>query len=94
MGLDLDLGIDGGDRRLGARHLGPAEAGGAMDDLALQIRELDGIIVDDADAPHPGRREIEQHGEPSPPAPSTRTLLASSFSCPASPTSSRITWRA
>jgi hypothetical protein len=48
--------------------------------LAVQIGERHDVVVDDADMADAGA------GDPSPPAPSARTLAAFSFTCPGPPT--------
>ena len=60
MRLDRHLGIDRGERQARALDLGGADACGRVDDLALQIREIDRVVVDDAERADPGRGKIEQ----------------------------------
>ncbi len=63
----LDHGRHRADRvdRVGGRgRLGPADVGVAVDHLALEVRRLDDVVVDDAERPHPGRGEVEQRGRP------------------------------
>ena len=47
--LDPDIGVERGDRRGGAGDLAVADPVGRMDDLALQIGQIDHIVVDDAE---------------------------------------------
>src|SRR5690606_29716901 len=54
----VDL-LDGVPRALG---LGPADVGDAVDDLALQVRLVDGVELDDAQGAHAGRGEVHQDG--------------------------------
>ena len=61
MGLDVHMGIEAAERRGGALHLGPADIAGGVDDLALQVRQRDRIVVDHAERADAGRREIKQH---------------------------------
>ena len=44
-----------------ACHLERADPVGGMDDLALQVRDIDRIEIDDAQRTNPGRRQIKQH---------------------------------
>src|SRR5215510_718168 len=53
--LHRHVRVEAADRGRRALHFGPADFGRAMDDLALQVRERDRVVVDDAD-----RRQIEQ----------------------------------
>src|SRR5713226_2266485 len=61
MRLDPHLGIDGGDRGARALDLGGAYARGRMNDLALQVREVDRVVIDDAERADAGGGEVEQH---------------------------------
>ena len=47
--VDLDVGVEPRERLLGAIDLRLAEAIGAVKDLALQVRRVDDIVIDDAD---------------------------------------------
>jgi len=61
MRLDADVRIDAA-HRLGRRFdLGHAHPRRVVDDLALEIGEIDLVVVDQRDAADPGRGEIEQH---------------------------------
>ena len=64
--LDAHLGIDVGQRAPGALDLGRADVGGAMDDLALQVGEIDRVVVDHAQGADAGGREILQQGRAKP----------------------------
>ena len=44
-----------------ALGLAPADVGGREQDLALQVGELDDVVVDDADAADAGGGEVVQH---------------------------------
>ena len=66
MGLDLHLGVDGGERGARALDLGHADAVRGVDDLALQVGEIDRVVVDDADAPDARGGEVHQHGRAEP----------------------------
>ena len=43
-----------------ALDLGPADALGRMNDLALQVGEIHDIVIDDAERADSGRRQVEQ----------------------------------
>ena len=61
MGDHGDLGVDRGEGGPGAVDLGHADAGGGVDDLALQVREVDHVVVDDADGADPGGGQIHRY---------------------------------
>jgi hypothetical protein len=60
--LDLDLGIE----RVGALHgafgLGLADPAGGVGDLAVQVGEVDPVVVDDAQGPDAGGGQVEHQG--------------------------------
>ena len=61
MGFDADAiidGVEGGPRAVDLERPDPF---GGMHDLALQIGQIDPVVVDDADRPDTGGGEIEQH---------------------------------
>src|SRR5207247_7742057 len=58
VGDDLDVRIEGLDRALGGIDLRLAERLGRVDDLALQVRLVYDIRVDDSDAADTGRGEV------------------------------------
>ena len=60
MHLDLHVGVDVAEGTARALDLGGADAFRRMDDLALQIGQIDGVVVDDAERADPGRSEIKQ----------------------------------
>jgi hypothetical protein len=62
MGHDVDERVDGTDRIARAVDLGPADVVGPVDDLPLEVRELDVVVVHDPEGPHARRREVEQGG--------------------------------
>ena len=45
---------------LGRVDLRDADAVGGVDDLALEVREVDHVVVDDAERADAGRREVER----------------------------------
>src|SRR6516165_1836671 len=51
------------------RRIAAADLGRAVDDLALQVRERDRVVVDDAERADPGRGEIEQRRRAQPAGP-------------------------
>ncbi len=58
--LDADLGVDRRDRLARALDLGHADAVAGMGDLALQVGQVDAVVIDDAERADPGRREVEE----------------------------------
>ena len=60
MRLDRHMRIEAADGGGGALDLRFADIGRGMDDLALEVRQRYGVIVDDAQRADAGRREIEQ----------------------------------
>ena len=57
---DLDTGVDGLDGRSGAFGLCHANSFGGMDHLALQVRKLDPVVVDNAQGADTSGRQIHQ----------------------------------
>ena len=47
-------------RRLGRFHFGPANIARSMQNLPVQIRQLHFVRIDDAQSPHPRRRQIKR----------------------------------
>ena len=66
VGLDDDVGVERLDRALRREHLGLAERVGRVDDLALQVRVVDDVRVDDPERADTGRREVERRGRAEP----------------------------
>ena len=60
--LHADVGVERLDRALRRFGLRLAEALGRVDDLALEVRVVDDVVVDDPDRPDPCRGEIERRG--------------------------------
>ena len=58
--MDLDVGVHRRDRLLTRLDLGLADILRLVDDLALQIREVDDIEVDEADRADAGRCEVHR----------------------------------
>ena len=59
---DLDVGVGLLDRLLGADRLRLPDVGLAVDDLALQVRLVDDVEVDDPERADPGGGQVEQRG--------------------------------
>lgn len=60
MGFHDRVRVQGGqtlDRRL---HLGPADIGGGVEHLALQVRQRDGVGIHQADRSNPGGGQIQR----------------------------------
>ena len=57
---DLHVRVDLGDRGGRGLDLGPADVGLPVDDLALQVRLVDDVVVDDAERADAGGGEVEQ----------------------------------
>ena len=60
VGLDADGGVERPDGGGGALGLGPADAVRAVDHLALEVGDIDIVVVDDAERADPSGGEIEQ----------------------------------
>ncbi len=60
MRLDRHMRIEPRDRARGAFDLRRTDVVGRMDDLPLQIRQRHRIVVDHAERPDAGRRQIHQ----------------------------------
>jgi len=50
------------ERVAGGFDLGPAYVGGAVNDLALEVRKLDGVEIDQADLADTGRGQVKRDG--------------------------------
>jgi hypothetical protein len=87
------MGIDAMHGFLGRLCLGPAHVGVRVQNLALQIGIIHRVEIHDADLPMPAAARYMAMGEPRPPAPMHRTLVALIFFWPARPTSGRIRCR-
>ena len=59
VGGDGDLGVESGERAGGGIDLGPADVGGAVDDLPVEVAQVDGVVVDDAERADPRAGEVE-----------------------------------
>ena len=62
VGVDARLGVDGGQRRAHRLGLGQTQARLVVRDLALQVGEVDGVVVDDRDAADTGRAQVQRDG--------------------------------
>ena len=59
VGLDLDIRVLGSDARGGHFDLGPADIGRAVEHLALKIRGIYDVEVDQAQRTHPGGGQVQ-----------------------------------
>ncbi len=57
--VELHLGVDGLEPVAGRLQLGPADVGGAVQHLALQVAEIDHVEIDQADAADAGGGEVQ-----------------------------------
>ena len=93
-GLDGDVGVQRLERALGGLGLRVAEALGRVDDLALQVRLVDGVVVDDPERADAGGREVERGGRAEAAgADQEDPASRGASSWPASPTSGISRWR-
>ena len=75
VGDDVHVGVEQRERLLGRVDLAVADAVDVVEDLALQVRLVDDVHVDDADACRRRRRRgTARPASPRPPAPSSSTL--------------------
>ena len=68
-------------------ELRPADVGGAVDDLPLEVGDIDHVEVDDADAADAGRGQVEAERRAEAAGADQQHADALSFRCPSSPTS-------
>lgn len=66
-GLDFDVRVELDEMPRGSEGLGLADVGGVVEDLALEIREIQPIAVNEADVPDTGRGQIQQCRRPEAP---------------------------
>jgi hypothetical protein len=59
VGDDADVGVESGDRLPGAFRLLLADAVIGVEDLALEVRHVDDVEIDDSDRADAGRRQVE-----------------------------------
>ena len=57
---DVHVGVERLDRTLGRVDLRYADARRRVDDLALEVRDVDHVVVDDAERADARRREVER----------------------------------
>ena len=57
---DVDERVDLAHAVSGGLGLGAADVGLAVDDLALQVGLIDGVVVDDPEGPDPRRSQVHQ----------------------------------
>ena len=60
VGDDVDVGVELRERLLGRVDLALADAVHVVEDLALQVRRVDDVHVDDAERPDAGGREVQR----------------------------------
>ena len=60
MQTHIDQRVDLPDTVARRLRLGTADVGLAVDDLALQVGLIDGVVVDDPEGPDTGRREVHE----------------------------------
>ena len=60
VGDDVDVGVEQGERLLGRVDLAIADAVDVVEDLALEVRLVDDVHVDDAERADAGGREVER----------------------------------
>ena len=60
MGDDVHVGVERGERLLGRVDLAVADAIHVVQDLALQVRLVDDVHVDDADRADAGGGQVER----------------------------------
>lgn len=94
VGLDGDARVEIGDASARAVGLAPAERCGPVQDLSMEVGKLDPVVIDHAEPPDACTGEIEQEGDPKPPAPTTRTRAWATAVWPRPPISGRTSWRA
>ena len=81
VGDDLDVGVQPASGALAPRlDLRLAQLRGRMEHLALEVRLVDDVVVDDPEPPDPGRRQVERGGRAQP-AGADQSTLASSSRC-------------
>jgi hypothetical protein len=64
--VDRDVGVDGADGVAERVDLRATDVGDAVAELTVQVRELDTVVVDDADRADSGRREERRDGTAEP----------------------------
>ena len=69
MRLDGDVRVEAGERAGGARGLRPADLGGGVEDLALEVGEADRVVVDDAEGADARGGEVEERRAAEAPCP-------------------------
>ncbi len=60
--LDLDVRVQRSDRLLRRVDLGDTDALGVVDHLALEVGEVDDVVVDDPERADPGRGQVQRRG--------------------------------
>ena len=93
MGLDAHVGVQRGEPL--ARHvdLRAPDVGGAVEDLALEVREVDHVRVDEAERADARGGEVLRRGAAEPAGADQDDAPAQQASCPSGPISARFRWR-
>ena len=92
--LDLDVGVEASIVRFAESHLRLAEPVGGVDDLALEVRVVDDVGVDDADRADAGRGEVERGGRAEAARADQQDARVEQLLLAFSPTSGISRWRA
>ena len=80
-GYDLDARVEAAERLRGRVDLEPADIGGPVEDLPVEVAELDRVVVHEHDPADSGAGEPRPSRSPRPPAPSTTTVARPSATC-------------
>jgi len=62
VGDDIHVGVQGDEGLLGRVDLAVADPVHVVEDLALEVRLVDHVHVDDAECAHPGRSQVQGGG--------------------------------
>ena len=62
VGNDLDVRIDFGEAIFGRVQLRPPDVRLSVEDLAMEVRHVDVVEVDEPQLAHPGGGQVERHG--------------------------------
>ena len=90
---DLHVGVERLDRSLRRSRLRDADPVGRVDHLALEVRRVDDVVVDDPDRPDAGGGEVERGRRAKPSGPQEEHLGAEEGDLALDPTSGKSVWR-
>ena len=93
VGDDVHVGVQGVDRLAGRLDLALADPVVGVEDLALEVRQVDDVEVDDADRADAGGREVERRRRAETAGADEQRLAPSSRAWPSAPTSGISRWR-